>query len=914
LKQVTDSPNLFAAVRSSKELIVSYAGLLLIAGVVPQSPEAETRGPLQLVDSIDAQFKGPVAGAVALPAGFLEEFCAKHETEGLDQIMRPVVKEYSRRVRATSPLGDYVTPLSVIRFLTGIEPLARVLVSVREWLPDLKDVTGRGIESPGSSWLGPCFSVSCIPDHVIASTPSVVASCFSNFESRRQGDIVNSMNALRMAARQIQGELHTIIKALLGKSTRDAMVGWLAAVLEGNGERAKMHMDPDRAASHGFFVNLDAVLLKLCGPFMDPSNANFWKRVDARYVTASPRISFAGETRLAMNAEEETAWRERVLSSLSSSTSAGSPPEFHFICECFFMTAKALHLGVVKIMNERIEVAQSLGHMERQVVQVEAMLPSLAGMPQERQYQRYVTETRLAIKAEQDKALAVETVLGDADFMGEVLAFYRLLSSFMLCTACPPCGGNASAVQLPLPEPPPQEFASLPEYFVEDMADVLLYVSRAYPHLLQNAKMDELMLFLVVFMGSPAYVRSSHLRSRLSEVLHVWLPSSNTQGGWRASMRSQLGSSLSYLFAGHPTVVSQLVPTLLRLYVDVEFTDRHNQFYMKFQSRQALADILRYLWEQPQHKEVWHAYAAREGSGSGGYVRFANMLITDAIFLLDESLKKLQEVKEKETLMADEARWAALPEQERRETQSSLSTTGDQLRSLITLAQGTISTMSFTTAEITGPFLLPEMVERVAAALDYFLKYLTGSERRKLAIREPDKYNFKPRELLLSLIQVYLNLAAADRPGALARAIAADERSYSPQMFPEAAKVLGAAGLLPPPQAAQLEVLARRVEEAVAAVKEQEDLLQDAEVPSDFQDPIMMTLMTDPVLLPTSNLVCDRSQIVRHLLSDQRDPINRKPLTPDMLQPQPELKARIQAWIAETIAEKKRQRAGAMQE
>jgi hypothetical protein len=32
---------------------------------------------------------------------------------------------------------------------------------------------------------------------------------------------------------------------------------------------------PDRS---GFFINLCAVMLKLCGPFMDPSNANFWKR------------------------------------------------------------------------------------------------------------------------------------------------------------------------------------------------------------------------------------------------------------------------------------------------------------------------------------------------------------------------------------------------------------------------------------------------------------------------------------------------------------------------------------------------------------------------------------------------------------------------------------------------------------
>jgi hypothetical protein len=48
----------------------------------------------------------------------------------------------------------------------------------------------------------------------------------------------------------------------------------------------------------------------------------------------------------------------------------------------------------------------------------------------------------------------------------------------------------------------------------------------------------------------------------------------------------------------------------------------------------------------------------------------------------------------------------------------------------------------------------------------------------------------------------------------------------------------------------------------------------------------MAVLMADPVLLPTSNYIMDRAQITRHLLTDQRDPMNRAPLTPDMLVPQ----------------------------
>jgi hypothetical protein len=33
-----------------------------------------------------------------------------------------------------------------------------------------------------------------------------------------------------------------------------------------------------KAASHGFFLNHNAVMLKLAAPFMDPTAENFWKR------------------------------------------------------------------------------------------------------------------------------------------------------------------------------------------------------------------------------------------------------------------------------------------------------------------------------------------------------------------------------------------------------------------------------------------------------------------------------------------------------------------------------------------------------------------------------------------------------------------------------------------------------------
>ena len=60
------------------------------------------------------------------------------------------------------------------------------------------------------------------------------------------------------------------------------------------------------------------------------------------------------------------------------------------------------------------------------------------------------------------------------------------------------------------------------------------------------------------------------------------------------------------------------------------------QFYAKFSLRQSISEVLQYLWSQPSHKEVWKSFSRHEGLGTGDYVRFCNMLISDSIFLLDD--------------------------------------------------------------------------------------------------------------------------------------------------------------------------------------------------------------------------------------------------------------------------------------
>ncbi len=95
-------------------------------------------------------------------------------------------------------------------------------------------------------------------------------------------------------------------------------------------------------------------------------------------------------------------------------------------------------------------------------------------------------------------------------------------------------------------------------------------------------------------------------------------------------------------------------------------------------------------------------------------------------------------------------------------------------------------------------------------------------------------------------------------------------------------------------EASTIASFVQAVEERIAAEAHAEEELGD--VPDDFLDPVLYTLMEDPVILPTSNVTVDRTMIKTHLLSDPHDPFNRQPLSIADVVPNVELKERIDAW------------------
>jgi ubiquitin conjugation factor E4 B len=197
-------------------------------------------------------------------------------------------------------------------------------------------------------------------------------------------------------------------------------------------------------------------------------------------------------------------------------------------------------------------------------------------------------------------------------------------------------------------------------------------------------------------------------------------------------------------------------------------------------------------------------------------------------------------------------------------------------------------------------FMQGEIVGRLSSMLDYNLDLLVGSKCQELKVKDPKKVNFQPRELLKKILKVYLNLAKKEE---FIKAIAGDGRSYRKETFEKAVRISGKFMLFGGPELDVITNLVEEVEKVKLLEAEEEEEL--GEVPDEYLDPLMATLMTEPVLLPSSKAILDLSTIKSHLLSDPTDPFNRAPLKIQDVIPATELKAAIEAWRLEMKKSKK---------
>lgn len=274
----------------------------------------------------------------------------------------------------------------------------------------------------------------------------------------------------------------------------------------------------------------------------------------------------------------------------------------------------------------------------------------------------------------------------------------------------------------------------------------------------------------------------------------------------------------------HSLALENLVPSLMSFYVEVEQTGTSNQFYDKFNIRYNISHIMKTIWAHPTHR----AKLREESKNHELFTRFVNMLMSDVTYLLDESLSKLSEIHQIQTEMDDQASWDAQTPQQRQERTGNLRTLERQAQSYVALGNETVHMLQYLTAEVVEPFMVTEVVDRLAAMLDYNLSQLVGPKCTELKVKNREKYHFEPRTLLSEIIDIYLHLDCA----AFVEAVARDGRSYKKEYFSRAASIMLKHRLKHTDDVSALEAFVNRVEEAIQCGVEEEEELGD--VPDEY--------------------------------------------------------------------------------
>lgn len=809
-----------------------------------------------------------------LPRGFLCHLINHtHKTQPLFvKVFSPLLQGLSTAMRSCSVTSStYIRVLESLVLLTDIKinssrPICSLMVSMSNWLPKSESQSA-GRESISTTLLGPFLELSLFAE----DDPRVVDKFI-----KHQGNSRTVPDGLLDLARELDLMRTTILhklfySILVNATSREPVLAYIARIIRVNEKRAQIHVKEQMVAGDGPTINLLSVLQQLC------FRVNL-EKVDPYYpFHPDSLVDVSKDSRLMMTQDEVDEWVKKLQAEQPSKFQ-----EITFHSQCWFLTLHAHHLGVLPVMRKYTRRIRAIRDLQKMVEEIESTESQWANLPVASRQRELLKKWKTQLKKLNKSRICADAGLLDEKLLERCMHFYSDVAKVVLRaltggpTSLAPLGSSLveTASLLPLSSSIPELFAAMPEWYLDDMAEFLLFTLQYMPKVPIKHLEDPIITMTIVLLCTPTHIKNPYLTAKLVEMVFMLTPSVQ-----------QHVDSLHQRILHHPLAV-HLPVSLMKFYTMVETTGASSEFYDKFTIRYHISVIFKSLWEDRGHRQA----VITESNSGKEFVKFVNLLMNDTTFLLDESLDALKRIHEVQEEM-ERGTWSQQTREQQQTRQRLLATDERQCRSYLTLARETVDMMHYLTKEVPAPFLRPELCDRLAAMLNFNLAQLCGQKCGNLKVRQADKYGWEPRKLLEQLVDIYLHLDSTK----FAQSIANDERSFKRELFETAASKLERAVIKCQSEIAQFRSIGNKAFSVQQANQKKEEDYSDA--PDHFMDPLMQTLMEDPVELP-SGVVMDRPTIVRHLLNDPTDPFTRQPLSEEQLKPAEALKKEISEWIA----------------
>ena len=724
----------------------------------------------------------------------------------------------------------------------------------------------RSLQSPldfeFKTLLGPLLRVSPLNTH---------PSHFKDVSSMTTESVERMCGLLNQNLTGLCESTHQTFKPLFKHSSHSLLL-WLAVFLKRNQARGSLgaHLRGDTFhlplyATDGMGLNVVTLLLKFSGKLWE---GNLVSKISPFYCLAeNPSGLESAVAKIGTNPslvpvphilelfrESKLCTCEETEEIILDST------QFSFPTELFHLTHFALSVYLVPVIDTFIQKSQ-------QLTEIKDMLASLDSEPHLKATYDTLIGSYLSLKSH----LLSENLV-------QMLTQFCLFSSdwFLFQT------GTEHKVT--------PQIACIPEFYLSNVLEILQFLSGTSREALASIPADysKFIQFSTVFLRNSQLIANPHKRGKIAEVLGTLTHSEGDTQHFLLSHTERIRATLQ----SDKMALRHFLPALLKVFAEIEVTGDDLEFEQKFTYRHSMYDLIDFLWSsasfRPCLETLCHQVWERTYSAPPVLLRFLNALINDATFLLDEGLSHVQNVASIERLKRAPD-WQDLTEEEKGSKNRELSQETRLARTMNHLSSRTVHTLVTICHQTPRLLTIDAQINSLATMLNYFLNQLTGPKNRTLNVSDRDRLRFKPLELLYELLEVYFSLSQFET---FLRSVVSDGRSYSQELLSNTQKVLGVAKA-PFDKMDKWTQICEKLSDAKRALECEEVL--EGSIPEEFLDALMGTVMSDPILLPSGNVV-DRATIERHILNQKNDPYSRQPLSIEELEPIPELKEKIERW------------------
>ncbi|AMD20084.1 HCL067Cp [Eremothecium sinecaudum] len=706
--------------------------------------------------------------------------------------------------------------------------------------------------------------------------------------TQQQTNIIHE--SLQTEHKVILNRLFYIVdKIIRGSSeSRNGVLSYFAQIVNKNHLRRGDHAQHNKLSSNAFMTNITLILVRFSQPFLDSTYKKIDK-IDVNYFNnLNLYIDLSQETRMNSDFKEADEFHDK------NRKSDDNKP--NFISDCFFLTLTYLHYGLGGTLLYDEKVTPQLKRMKQELKQIKDAANNSSNTDIFARFAAMqlpsLEKTCTTLQSILD---SIQGVFSNKEIQMEVFEFICGVSTFLVRVVDPSHEFPFKNLELPLiPDQVGVEnvdnaeflrahaqvpFKYYPEFVVEGPINYCLYISKYINNpIFRHPRLHSFVELATVILRCPELVSNPHLKGKLVQVLSI---------GATALGDNSPGFMME-IFENCELVRKNIFYALLDFYVIVEKTGSSSQFYDKFNARYSISIVLEELYKISAYRNELFLQSQKNPDF---FIRFIARMLNDLTFLLDEGLTNLTEVHNISKEL--ELRARNLPptrEEDNEELQAKLTAAERQARSSCSLADKSMILFNVFTRDIPKAFVSPELVDRLAGMLNYNLVSLVGPKCRELKVKDPSKFQFNPKSLLKSLSEIYINLSEQDE---FISAVARDGRSFNKDLFDRLVHILGhKTGLASPEQCEKLTNFANKTYQRKLDAEEED--MDMGDVPDEFLDPLMYTIMKDPVILPTSKVTIDRSTIKAHLLSDSTDPFNRTPLKLEDVIPNESLKNKIE--------------------